>query len=58
MKHTRVCVAMALGLTEGALGVRELKKDEIEYELDWRDVNEARLTESKHSSRTSMQYIR
>ena len=36
------------GLSEGALGVRELKKDEIEYELDWRDANEARLTESKH----------
>ena len=44
----RACVAMALGLTEGALGVRGLKKDEIECELHWSDVNEARLTESKH----------
>ncbi len=52
-----VCVAMALGVTEGALGVRELKKGEIEYELDCCDVNEARLTESKDSSRTSMQCI-
>ncbi len=42
------CVAMAMGLAEGALAVRELKKDEIQYELDWCDVNEARLTESKH----------
>jgi hypothetical protein len=53
----RACVAMAMGLTEGALGVRGLKKDEIEYELDWCDVNEARLTDSKHLSRASMQYI-
>ena len=51
------CVAMALELTEGALGVRGLKKDEIEYELDWCDVIEARLTESTHSLRTSMQCI-
>jgi hypothetical protein len=51
------CVAMALVLTEGALGVRELKKEEIEYELGWCDVIEARLTESKHSSRASMQCI-
>ncbi len=58
MEHTRAYVAMALGLTEGALGVRELKKDEIEYELHWCDVNEARLTESKHLSKASMQYIR
>jgi hypothetical protein len=35
----RACVAMALGLTEGALGVRELKKDEIEYKLYCCDVN-------------------
>ncbi len=49
---------MDLGLTEGALGVRELKKDEIEYELDWCDAIEARLAESKHSSRASMQCIR
>ncbi len=48
---------MALGLTEGVLEVRELKKDEIEGELHWCDVIEARLTESKHSSRSSMQYI-
>ena len=48
MEHTRAYVAMALGLTEGALEVRELKKDEIECELHWCDVNEARLTESKH----------
>ncbi len=57
MKHTHVCVAMAMGLTEGALGVRELKKDGIEYELYWRDVLEARLTDSKHLSKASMQYI-
>ncbi len=53
----RACVAMALGLTEGALGVRGLKKDEIEFELYWRDVLEARLSESTHSSRVSMQCI-
>ncbi len=58
MTHAGACVAMALGLTEGALGVRELKKDEIEYELYWRDVNEARLNESKHSMKASMQCIR
>ena len=52
-----VCVAMALGLTEGALGVRGLKKDGIECVLDCCDVNEARLTESTHSLRTSMQCI-
>jgi hypothetical protein len=44
----RACVAMALGLTEGALGVRGLKKNEIDRELDCCDVIEARLTESKH----------
>jgi hypothetical protein len=48
---------MALGLTEGALGVCGLKKDEIEYEFDWCDVIEARWTESTHSSGASMQYI-
>ncbi len=48
MEHTRAYVAMALGLTEGTLGVRELKKDEIEFELDCCDVIEAILTESKH----------
>jgi hypothetical protein len=48
------CVAMALGLTEG---VRELKKNEIEYQLDCCDVIEARLTESTHSSKANMQYI-
>ncbi len=42
------CVAMALGLTEGVLGVRGLKKDEIEYELDCSDVIEASLTASIH----------
>ncbi len=51
------CVAMALGLTEGALGVRGLKKDEIEHELDWWDVIQARLNESKHSMKASMLYI-
>ncbi len=48
------------GLSEGALGVRELTKHEIDCVLDLMhcsDVNEARLNESKHSSRTSMQYI-
>ncbi len=40
---------MALGLTEGVLGVRGLKKDEIEYELDWRGVIEASWTESKQA---------
>ncbi len=58
MKHTYACGAMALGLTEGALGVRELKEDEIEFELDCCDVIEASRTKSKHSSRASMQYIR
>ena len=53
----RTCVAMALGLTEGALGVRGLKKDEIECQLDCCDVIEARLTEqalieSRHAVHT------
>jgi hypothetical protein len=51
------CVAMSLGVSEGALGVRELKKDEIECELNWCHVIEARLTESKHSMKASMQCI-
>ncbi len=52
------CGVMGLGLSEGVLGVRELKKDEIDCELNWCHVIEARLTESKHSSRASMQCIR
>ncbi len=35
MKRMRACAVVGLGLTEGALGVRGLKKDLIEYELDW-----------------------
>jgi hypothetical protein len=57
MEHMFACGAMPLGLTEGALVVRELKKDEIEYELNWCDVIEARLTEqalieSRHAVHT------
>ncbi len=51
------CVAMALGLTEGALGVRVLKKDEMSMSCIGCGVIEARLTESKHSLRTNMQCI-
>ncbi len=56
----RACAVMGLGVSEGALGVRELKKNEIEYELDLvhcSGVIEASWTESKHSFRASMQCI-
>ncbi len=34
MKRMGACAVVGLGLSEGLLGVRELKKDEIDYELD------------------------
>ncbi len=56
----RACAVMGLGVSEGVLGVRELKKDEIDRELDLvhcSGVIEASWTESKRLLRASMQCI-
>jgi hypothetical protein len=60
MKHMRACDVVGLELGAGVLGVRELKKAEIDRELDLvhcSGVIEASWTESKRLLRASMQCI-